>query len=250
MHLIEREWFDRFAVIVCHFALGPLVGVYQQIEPDRQPNKKAAGLILVNLAMLFYVAPLELRLAILWCFVNPSLLYVFSTIPETVYEHRGYTALLGIAMAAAWAAERAPIMVGVLGVLYTIRTIDRNFRMRTSLSYWRLALVESPYNWRCRFNYAQQLQVNDRELEALPLLLTLFDAPNPCGVTAAQHATAIYLKFERFEDAEKLVGRRGSAILKFPNNPALRVLRSNMLRQQGHEDESELALKIGRALVV
>jgi len=248
LSVIENGWLDRASMILCYFILGPLFGIRQQIEPDIKPNKRLAFILVLNLAFLYWSAPMLLRLGLAWTLVTPAVLYVCYSMPEVVYEHRNYVALLGIATLAAWSAERAPLLVAGLAVLYAVRTIQRNRRLRTAFGYWKLAYQESPNHWRVRFNYAQQLQINGKELDALPLLHSLFDAPRPCGETAAQHASVIYLKHQRLEDAEKLLGSRGEAILKFPNNRVLRILRSDMLRSQGKAEQADLALQAAKAL--
>lgn len=247
--IIPNEWHERLSMILCYFARGPLVGIGQQVEPDIQPNRKAGALVVLLIVLALMFLPIELTLAMVWLVISPALLYTFSTVPETVYEHRGYLSLLGVAGFAAWSAEKAPRLVVLLAMFLAVRTILRTRQLRTTFGFWRLAYQESPDHWRTRFNYAQQLQINGHEFEAVDILKTLFDAPRPCGEVAAQHLAAIYLKRHRLDEAAILLGARGEAILKFPNSAALRVLRGNFLKLQGNTEQAELAYQVARTLV-
>jgi hypothetical protein len=246
--VIPHEWHTRLLTLVCYFARGPFFGVRQQIEPDVRPNRWRAAIIFAALVATLAAAPLPIQLGILWIIFSPTLLYVLSTVPETVYEHRGYILLLGFAMIGAWTSERAPWLTLLLLLLFVIRTIHRNAKLRTEFGFWELAYQESPNHWRPALNYACQLERFERDEEALRVLLPLIDAPRPAGEVAAQHLCALFLKLERWDDAERLIGDRGEMIRRFPNNSGLRRLRGALLTAQGKTEQAERAFHIAKVL--
>lgn len=235
-------------MLVCYFSRGPLFGVRQQIEPDIRPSVSRTVLILAILVATLAIAPFPLNLGIVWLCFSPPLLYVFSTVPETIYEHRAYLMLLGVALIGSWVSQFTPVLVLILLLLLSARTIQRNSRLRTENGFWELAHEESPNHWRPGINHACRLELAGNDHEALRLFIRFMKAPRPVDEIAMQHICALFIKLNQLDDANILLGDRGEAIMRFPNSGAIRKLRGAMLLAQGKTKQAERAFQVAEVL--
>lgn len=132
-------------------------------------------------------------LALTWLLFSPLWLYAFIELKDTVMENRAYVTLLGIAALAAWAAERAPVPVFLLVVLYAIRTVQRNRVWRSPMAFSACAFSESPKNGRAQLNYATALQAAGMNKLAAEQYGKLIQSGSPQGGQAAANMASMRL---------------------------------------------------------
>lgn len=143
---------------------------------------------------------MTLLIALVWIVASPIWLYAFVSIKDVVEENRIYISLLGIAALGAWAAERAPIPVASLVVLYALRTIQRNRVWASPVSFAATCFIESPLNHRAQLNYAVALQETGMLSLAAEHYVRLIKSGTSQGGQAAANLAAIRLQEGRFEE--------------------------------------------------
>lgn len=138
---------ERFAIIFWHYHGGALFGVRQRLWP----NKSHASMIAMISAILLYSMewgalllhlPREAKLGLLLIVLSPQWLYVLP-IDHPVFEFRGYSMAMGVALILSSLLRSTPIMWLVLVVFWAAATLRRRKCVVEPFAFWRRAQEEN-----------------------------------------------------------------------------------------------------------
>lgn len=221
----------RTEAIAWHFLCrGVLLGIGLQLDPDIRPNKAIVAGMLLSIPLMILFLPIPLLLPFGWLFVSPVWAYALADTADIVLENRAYLSLLGIAGLAAWAGERAPLLVGALVLIYAWRTVERNRDWSTARRFAIRAYQESPRKPRVRLGFAEQISGFGCERQAEEIYRALLDVNEPLAGTAAANLAQVLVKQDRLEEAADILNM---SIRRWPDHAALLVNRGYFLMRLG-----------------
>ena len=185
---------------------GVIAGVNLRLDPDVRLNWPGGVAVFVGIAGACVLTTDTLQLGFVLVLASPVLLYALPKIPDPVMENRAYAMLIGVAFLAAWAGERAPVLISLLGVIYLLATLERNQYWSTRYRFWERASQESPNKLRPQVNFAVALgrspPERQRAIEAYRRLVATGNPAREVGLAAANLALLYIEEHRRTQDQQ------------------------------------------------